>query len=308
MVSDKEFYYKRNRLNQLRGFCSVVQCDCCVSKAAVKNNMEQTTFSKQIMALERDLGTQLFDRSKRKRLQLNKEGELFYKEATRHINSIDGLFQNFNENLKEYNNTHLNIAIHNTAATYIFPSILKKMLSLSEFKDLSINVFVISKTEAIQKLINKEIDIAFYIFAPTDTIPQELEKTKSISDNILLVFNKSHPLAKKQTVTMEDVSKYKFLSRNIKTKTYGNIFKNISDISIEGNSFEIALEIIKQTDNMTTLPELFLKNTNLNNSEIESRNINNLVGEAYFYILLRENKILTKPMEWLIKELKSLSL
>lgn len=308
MLKEKDFYYKKARLAQLRGFCAVAQSNYSITEAATKIHVEPCTLSKQITALERDLGATLLDRTHHKKLRPTKDGELFYKHAAQYMNGIDGLFENFNEYKKKFNDKHLNIAIHHTAAIYIFPSLLKKMLSLKEFKDLSINIFVIPKEEAIKKLINKEIDIAFYIFAPTDKIPQGLEKIKSISDNILLVFNKSHPLAKKQTVTMEDVSRYKFLSRNIKTKTYGNIFKNISDISIEGNSFEIALEIVKLTDNMTTLPELFIKNANLDDSEIESRNINHLVGDAYFYIVSRENEISTKPKEWLIKELKSLVL
>ncbi len=303
-----DFYYKRSRLNQLKGFCSVVQNECCIAKAAEKTNIAADTISKQIRTLERDLKIALMDRSKHHTLALTPEGKLFYDKAITHLNGMNSLFESFHKDVKEFNDKHLNIALHHTAATYIFPSILKKMLSLNEFKDLAINIFVVSRDEALKKLIDKDVDAAFYAIAPADKLLQGLEKIKFMSDNTFLVFNKSHPLARKQTITTEDLSKYKFLNRNIKTKTYGNVFKCSSSITIEGNSPEVALEIIKQTDNMTTLPELFIKNANLNDSEIESRNINHLVGNAYFYILLRENEIRTKPIEWLIKELKSLIL
>jgi DNA-binding transcriptional LysR family regulator len=303
-----DFYYKRSRLNQLKGFCSVVQNECCIAKAAAKTNVAADTISKQIRTLERDLKIALMDRSKHHTLALTPEGKLFYEKAIIHLNGVNSLFENFHKDVKEFNDNHLNIALHHTAAAYIFPSILKKMLNLNEFKDLKINIHVIPKEEALKKLISKDIDIAFYTLPLILEIPVELKKIKSISDHTLLVFNKSHPLAKKQTVDIEDMPKYKFLKRNIGTKTYGNIFTCSSGITINGNSFEIALEIIKRTDNMTTLPELFIKSVNLSDSEIESRNIDHLIGSASFYILLRENETPTKPIAWLIKELKSLVL
>lgn len=308
MQKDIDFYYKKGRLSQLRGFCSIVQNECSIAKAFKKTGIESATLSKQIRTLENDLGIQLFDRSGYNKLKMTTEGELFYKEAIRHLNGIDSMFENFRKDVKEFRDNHLNIAIHHTAAAYIFPSIFKKMLSLAEFENLTVNICVIQREEGLKKLINKEVDLVFYAFVPTDKLLDGLEKIKSIPDNVLLVFNKSHELAKKQTVTIEDMSKYKFLNRNIKTKTYGNIFTYPSSIFIDGNSFEIALEIVKQTDNMTTLPELFFRSSNLNNSEVESRNINHLLGTAYFYTILRENETQSKPIAWLINELKSLIL
>ena len=50
-MKDKNFYYKKDRLNQLRGFCAVVQSGS-VNKAAKIVGVEPTAVSKQVKALE----------------------------------------------------------------------------------------------------------------------------------------------------------------------------------------------------------------------------------------------------------------
>ncbi len=311
MLKEKDFYYKKARLVQLRGFCAVAQSDYSITEASKKIHVEPCTLSKQITALERDLRIKLLDRTQHKKLKPTKEGKLFYKEAIQYMNGIDGLFENFNEHLKDFNNIHLSIALHQMAATYIFPPILEKMINLKKFKDLKIDIYSIPKDEAIEKLINKEIDLAFYINAPKEKLPVEIDSIKSMSSHVSLVFNKSHPLAKKKKITKKDLENYKFLRRNIETNTYSNVYghfnANTSNIRTIGVSFETILEIIKRTDDISTVPELFLKNSHLDNSEIESRNIDYLIDEAFFNVMKLKNGFLTEPMLWVINELKKLT-
>ena len=104
------FYYKKDRLNQLRGFCAVVQNDCSLIKASEKLGLEKPAISKQISALERDLGIELFDRSKHKTLVLTKEERLFYDEVVLKLQGIDGLFRNFSEKINEIDKNSIKIA------------------------------------------------------------------------------------------------------------------------------------------------------------------------------------------------------
>lgn len=310
MLKEKDFYYRKARLTQVRGFCAVVQSNCSITEASEKIHFEPCTLSKQISALERDLGIELFDRTHHKKLKLTREGDLFYKEAIQYMNGIDGLFKNFNEHFKNFNNTHLSIALHQTAATYIFPSILERMIKLEKFKNLKVDIYSISKDDAIEKLINKEIDLAFYINAPKEKLPVEIESIKSMPSHVSLVFSKHHPLANKYEIVKEDLEKYKFLRRNVETNTYSNVYghfnADISNIRTINSSFETNLEIIKRTDNISTVPELFLKNNYLNNFGIESRNIDHLIDKAFFNIMILKNSLLTEPMLWVINEFKKL--
>lgn len=306
-----DFYYKRSRLNQLKGFCSVVQNECCIAKAAAKTNVAADTISKQVRTLERDLKILLFERTKHHTLTLTPEGKLFYDKAIMHLNGMNSLFENFHKDLKEFNDKHLNIALYYTASAYIFPKILGEMIKLKEFKDLEITIYVISKEEAIKKLINKEIDLAFYIIDARDTIPVEIEAIQTLKNSVSIIFNKNHPLAKKETITKEDIEKYKFLKKDKETKVSYHIDSHFdtkpSNIKVVDASSEIITEIIKYTDEMSIVPEIFLnKSKILQDSNIIAKNIDFLFKDAFFNIMTLKNYSLKKPALWVIDKLKKL--
>ena len=95
----EKFYYKKDRLNQIRGFCAVIKFGS-VNNAARNLNLEPATVSKQIITLERDIGLKLFDRSNKRKLILNDDGEKFYNKAVKILQSVDGLFEHFYTDLK----------------------------------------------------------------------------------------------------------------------------------------------------------------------------------------------------------------
>ena len=72
----RTFRYKQNRLQQLKGFCAVVE-NRSVSKAAMRLSLTQPTVSLQVQSLERDLRAKLFERRGPK-IELTFEGELLY--------------------------------------------------------------------------------------------------------------------------------------------------------------------------------------------------------------------------------------
>lgn len=94
------FNYKKNKLDQLAGFCSTVECANSISRAAERNNISATTISKQISSLEEDLGFLVFDRVKN-RMILNQKGKEYYKEA-RAI--LDGINKLYNQEIVAKNN------------------------------------------------------------------------------------------------------------------------------------------------------------------------------------------------------------
>src|SRR5437867_9868819 len=73
------FRYKQNRLQQLKGFCAVVETRS-VSRAAERLNVTQPTVSLQVQSLERDFRTTLLERHGPK-IALTSEGELLYELA-----------------------------------------------------------------------------------------------------------------------------------------------------------------------------------------------------------------------------------
>lgn len=84
------YYYKKNKIEQLQGFCAVVACGNTV-EAAKKLCISKSSISLQISSLERDLGFELFDKIKNK-LVLNTKGKVYYQEAKRVLVDLDKIY------------------------------------------------------------------------------------------------------------------------------------------------------------------------------------------------------------------------
>lgn len=239
------FYYKKDRIGQLRGFCAMVQNDCSVTKAAEKLGLERPAVSRQLTALERDLDISIFDRSNSRKLAITEEGQVFYNVVMPALQQIDGLFQNFKKELEIKKKSIIRIAT--------FDSIIKKMLIyVSEYKRQNPGVdfllFNISKNEAFKRLINNELDIVIYPTDETDESPFELEK-EIISENIsYLVLYPEHPLSgkKEKTITKEDIAKYHLGSSGF---VYSKAFKDfITEYNIKTylNIENVNISLIKE--------------------------------------------------------------
>lgn len=292
--------------------------DFSITKTAENIHLEHSALSRQLSSLEEELGVSLFDRSEHKKIRPTKEAYLFYKEAIKYINGIDGLVDDFKGQLRDINDNHLNIAMHKAVASFIFPPMLERMLKLKKFKDLKVSIHNISKAEAIKKLISKDIDLAFYIQDSKDETPAEIEAINFMQSCAFLIFSKSHALAKKDIITKEDIENYKFLKNNNETKVNNNVasyFKTKrSNIDIVGSLLsEVVLEIVKHTDNIAIVSEIsgmFLKNNiYVNDPDIETRNIEHLIQDkAFFQVMKLKNYPLSKPASWVMDEFKNLKL
>lgn len=74
---------------QIDYFLTVAQ-NLSFSKSAAELNVSQPAISRQIIALERELGTELFERSKR-RIRLTESGEMFYRFFGNYKTELNGL-------------------------------------------------------------------------------------------------------------------------------------------------------------------------------------------------------------------------
>ena len=210
MKDNVRFYYKKNRLQQIRGFCATVQCNCSIRKASTILGIEHGAVSLQIKSLEKDLNTKLFERNKSNNMKLTKDGELFYQKAIIHLQGIDSLFEYFNSNLKsDIENNVINIACDSITATYILPKYLNLFKNKnSNFDKIKINITIDTIEKSFKNLINNSIDIALFCYLPIFDIPIEIQeenihiyrnyvvngndKTYNYNDTIILIKNPSN--------------------------------------------------------------------------------------------------------------------
>ena len=248
-----EFYYKKDRLNQLRGFIATVQNDCCAIQASKVLNLESATIGKQIKSLERDLGFKLFDLTSNKRRILTEKGKMFYNEAVLRLQSIDGLFSSFSNNVMELKNNYIHFACHPNVAYEILPKAIKEFKKTNP--DVVFKIEITPFDESIKNLIQEKID--FMIF-PTDNTKRDKKEIKYddfYDDDLTLVMHKDHWLASKpeNEITKEDIAKSNLVCMDeelFKTHSYLNFLLTddnfVNNIIFKDANWEIVKSMIKE--------------------------------------------------------------
>ena len=107
-MTTRRFYYKQNRLKQLRAFCHAVRTQS-ISKAAERMHLSQPSVSLQIKALEQEMGTVLFER-RGPRIALTPEGRALYELASPLVEGIDNLPDAFAERCGNLDTGEIHIA------------------------------------------------------------------------------------------------------------------------------------------------------------------------------------------------------
>ena len=220
MKKINSFYYKNNRLQQIRGFVNVVQCGG-ITKAAEKMNLVQSTVSCQISKLETDLETKLFKKDGIK-LKLTEAGEKLYKKSVPHLYGIDNLFEDFLSEQKHEDDNCIRIAGYHSFISWTLPKYIKEFININQDADILINS--INMDNAIDKLRKREVDIICYA---NKNIPHDLEILKTFKFNPTLLISKHNPLLKlKRKINAEDISKENVLliDREKIVSTYNYLF------------------------------------------------------------------------------------
>lgn len=304
-MSLKQFYYKRNRIQQLKGFYHVVQ-EGSISAAARKMSLTQAAVTLQIQSLERDIGIKLFKREGQK-LKITDLGKKLYSDAIQHIQGIDDLFEKFINVTSEEKLRTVNVASNHVGISYILPKYIKK------FKNTHANVKFkiknLSKGECISRLLNDEIDMFIYPMNH-DEIPDEFEFFLMVKYQPILLTRNDHPLAKKKKVTLGDVAKYELVRIDPKLITLPAFEELLrahrirSTIEFEMSDWEILKKFVKADIGVAMISNIVLEGEK--ESDLVGRKLTEYFPEMTYGIVVKKGKELEglseKFMKLLIRE------
>ena len=195
------FRYKQNRLQQLRGFCAVVELNS-MSKAAARLNLTQPTVSLQVQALERELRATLFERRGPK-LELTPEGEVLFELARPLVEGLSGLDRDFEARRNRVERGHLSIAAGESTIQYVLPSTVQKFAARHPGISLALNN--VTGMDGLQQLRERRVD---FCVGPLLDTPPDLEFEPIVSFDPVLITALRHPLSKHRHVTLRQISRY----------------------------------------------------------------------------------------------------
>ncbi len=199
MTQNPAVYYKQNRLKQLRAFCYTAQLGS-ISRAAEKLFLSQPSVSLQIQALERELDTTLFER-RGPHIRLTPEGAILQELARPMVRGIDSLAETFAAHCGDLRSGELNIAAGESTILYVLPEVTKRFAE--EYPGISIKLHNVTGRDGMAMLREDRVDFAVGSMLE---IPQDITYHPIFTYHPLLITALDHPLARKQSVTLEDIS------------------------------------------------------------------------------------------------------
>ena len=208
MFSSEElakFYYKKSRLQQLKGFYYTYLKGSAV-KASEEMGLGASTIIMQVKSLEKDLNVKLFVKQNNKLIPTAK-ADLLYKMCVPVIQGADSLFKTFLQSSNEIDENYIHLACHPNVSYEILPKVMRN------FKDVNpktvFEIENISFEEAIEKVANEEIDFAIYPIYTDQKIYEELVYERFYEETLVLIMHKDYWLASKneKDITKDDIAK-----------------------------------------------------------------------------------------------------
>jgi len=176
------------------------------TKAADELCITQPAVSKHIREIENHFHLKLFDRNGTK-IKLTEAGEIMLQ----YTNQIFTLYGNLEFELNSLNERHngkLRIGASTTIAQYVLPPLLADFHK--RFSDIEVTLTINNTEQIEQALQNKDIDFGIIEGQSKNS---SFKYTEFIKDEIVLVANSNHPLAKKDTIELDELLKTPLLIR-----------------------------------------------------------------------------------------------
>lgn len=185
-------------LYQLEQFMAAAELSH-ITKAARKLSISQPALSKNIHALEREIGYPLFDHVG-KNIRLNKNGEILLKYVREIFRSID----NAGKELKDYNDgSDCSLSLYVKAASRLLPDILRSYTGICPGIRFSVSQF------HDESAARPDCD---FTIESSLTRADGPESCTLLKENILVALPAGHPLSGGPSVSLGDLQDEPFIS------------------------------------------------------------------------------------------------
>jgi DNA-binding transcriptional LysR family regulator len=293
------FYYKDNKLKQLKGFVTVAKYQS-IAKAAKELNLTHGAISTQIASLEKQLGCKLFDRTPKK-TELNESGKKFYEMAIAKLQGIDGLYEEFVLQSLHKSENHIKIAGHNFVVSHYLNKYLAQIIEKYQ-NSIKFTILNIPLNEAARKVIDEEIDLMLY---DIDELYHPAIEVKSwISEEFVAISTRKYDMFKKKDnkITWKDIQKTniiktgsEIIKKTAKSFMDKDNFSNI--VSYINPSYEICKNASLSGLGVTFCPKSYITETEKQIANI--KDVSHLLGFYRANIGFKKNskmKILAKEL------------
>jgi DNA-binding transcriptional LysR family regulator len=230
--------YQHNRLQQLRGFYYAARVNS-ISQAARQMHLSQPSVSLQIQSLERELGTQLFER-RGPRLRLTRDGEALLELARPLVEGVDGLEEDFAARRNSLSGGSVSIAAGGSTLQYILPPFVKRFVR--EHPGIDLRLHNLTGKTGLALLRAGEVDLAI---GPMLDAPRDIVFQPFVTYDPVLITSLDHPLARRKRIQLKDIARHPLILPPREQSTYRvveMVFAEHSlqhDVKLEVGGYEV---------------------------------------------------------------------
>jgi LysR family transcriptional regulator, cys regulon transcriptional activator len=194
-------------LQQLRYFCEIAAHDWNISKAAKSLHTSQPGMSRQMQALEKELGTVIFLRRKKRIVGVTAVGSIALAKAQRIIRESTNLKLLGGHFDKKGGNT-IKIAATYTQARYVLPRVVRDFVR--SHPDMEIFLKQGLPSELAELVERGDADLSLSSMPPT--VPENVVILRCAAVERIAVVPAGHPLARSRKLTLEQIAKFPIIT------------------------------------------------------------------------------------------------
>lgn len=218
---------------QLSYFIAIVENDTFFD-AACEMNISQSSLSKQIMKLEKELDLTLFDRTTRS-ATLTQAGEFFYNESKQLIEHYKLTLENI-EKFKSLHENKLHIAVLPIQTQYNLNALFNTFRK--ENPDIELQITEVEDDRLIEGISKNEYDL---IIARETMFDKSQFKTYPLAkDELIVAISSEHKLSQRDKLTLDDIKNENFILMNPYTSIYKLCINKLKENNIDANIIRTA--------------------------------------------------------------------
>lgn len=235
-------------IDQLKYFCAICKYRS-FSKAAIEMNISQSSLSKQIAHLEKELDVLLFDRSKRQ-IVLTVYGENLLNDAQRIIDDYDSMINHLQQ-LKVEMNSQIKIGILPLISSF---NLFQTLNSMNQtFQNLKIDFDEIEEKDLSTKIENNNYDILI-LRETKNPLLHEYHKVKLFSDHLVALVSLENKASHLKEIALKNLNQSSILlppSYTTISNTFIDVCKkeHIEPSTIKYGRLETLINIVEHSSN-----------------------------------------------------------
>lgn len=235
------------------------------TKASRNLHVSQPALSKSIRQLEDELEILLIDRDT-KTFEVTKAGRIVLEESGLIIKHFDNI-QNAIFDLRNSEGGDIKIGLSPILGALFFLDIIDEYQDL--YKEVTLQLCEYGSKAITQHIIPDKLDVAITILPEyTELNMEAFDYVTVYSSQTMFLAYKGHPLAKKESVTLEDIKDESFILLNDEFLLYDNIMGLCKNSQIKPkmkmvtSQFNYIMDMVSQKKGVSILPKPMMDNHN----------------------------------------------